>query len=231
VLDATPPPSVPTPAPSLSSIDPKAAGESPELRLGHYSTPDGLFGLVLDRTATPPRARIDGKEGVIELAIRRDGQAVRLLSASGELLLLVDERGAVSKATPTKTVRLVRDAGAQHLPAPPVPEDSGALLRNAEAKAKETCGGATIRFELEGSPAARGTFHTVQRTVRMLEAVCRDAAGKAAVKKKVARIRIGQSASTKVTFTDASLSIAGDLEGEALGPHIDEMQPVLEGKL
>lgn len=238
-VSAAPTPPAPPPAAAQASAttttttnDAKSDEETPKLRLGHYSSPDGLFGFVLDRTATPPRAKIDGKPAVLELAVRRDGsERVQLLSAKGELMLLVDKWGSVSMISGANPVRLRRDADARALADVTTPETSDTLLREAEGKAKEVCGGAAIKYELEGKPSARGTFHTVQRTLRTLESVCRDAAGKEAVKKKVQRVRIGQATATKVTLTNATLGVTGDLEGESLGPNVEDIQPVLEGKL
>src|SRR5687767_5890747 len=39
----------------------------PKLRLGHYSSPDGAVGFVLDRTGPKPKIRIDRTTDIVEL--------------------------------------------------------------------------------------------------------------------------------------------------------------------
>jgi hypothetical protein len=43
-----------------------------QLTVGHYSTPDGLKGLVLDRTGGVFKVRIDGEKEIIELTAEED---------------------------------------------------------------------------------------------------------------------------------------------------------------
>ncbi|MBS2011905.1 MAG: hypothetical protein JST00_03370 [Deltaproteobacteria bacterium] len=232
---AEPPTSVATPASAAVPVGGKPSAvdkDAPKLRLGHYSSPDGLFGFVLDRTASPPRAKIDGQSTVMDLAVRRDGsERTYLLSAGGELSLVIDEWGRLSRIASGTPTWLRRDGDAAALGEPAAPPASDAMLREAEAKAKDACG-TSIRFEVQGkAPAARGVHHTVQRTVRVLTSVCRDAPGKDAVKKKLQKVAIGHAASTKVTFASGTLTVAGPLDGEGLGPYTDEIEPELEGKL
>jgi hypothetical protein len=54
------------PAAAAIPGEPSRAGS---LRLGHYSTGDGLVGFVLDRTGAKPRVRIDGEDRVYELDV------------------------------------------------------------------------------------------------------------------------------------------------------------------
>lgn len=89
------------------------------LRLGHYSTGDGLQGLVLDRTSTPIRARFDGSKDVIELTPRagnRTGET-RLLDPKGNTLLEIDDSATVTLFTERGTARLIHDGHADPLPA------------------------------------------------------------------------------------------------------------------
>jgi hypothetical protein len=48
---------------------PTAMTAAGSLRLGHYSSADGLVGFVLDRTGPTPRVRMDGEERVYVLEV------------------------------------------------------------------------------------------------------------------------------------------------------------------
>lgn len=67
------------------------------LRLGHYSTGDGMHGLVIDRSGERPKIRIDGDTAIIELTARpgdsRNTQ--KLVDPTGKPRLAIDEYGGV----------------------------------------------------------------------------------------------------------------------------------------
>lgn len=242
-----PPPAAPAPVAPPSAAPPRPAVDvpaqaptttgsdlatTPKQRLGHYSSADGLWGMVLDRTATPPLAKVDGTSALVDLAVRRGGSGVTLSDATGAIVLSIDDWGHVVRVgVDGKAIPLRRDADAQPLGAAQAasPIDESAL-RASEARAKEICG-SKIRFELKGTASPRGAHHTMERALRMLGNVCRDKAGKDAVSKKLTTIQVGQAPASKITFAGSTLTVLGDLEGEGLGPYPDEMAAVLEPKL
>ena len=60
-----------------------------QLTVGHYSTPDGLKGLVLDRTGGVFKVRIDGEKEIIELTAEEDRRSGEL---RGHYLVTPDNR-------------------------------------------------------------------------------------------------------------------------------------------
>lgn len=71
--------------------------EAGALRLGHYSTGDGLAGLTLDRTSKRPKMQIDGEPEVIELTVRPGWKpgVTYLKDPKGNIRLEIDDRGGV----------------------------------------------------------------------------------------------------------------------------------------
>lgn len=87
--------------------------------LGHYSTEDGATGFILDRTASPWRAKLDGIEKVVRLEESNGPRNTReYRSAEPKMWLRVDEEGSVLLFEGPKQregVRVVRDADAEPL--------------------------------------------------------------------------------------------------------------------
>lgn len=222
-------------APPPASTDPKT---SPKLRLGHYSSPDGTFGIVLDRLASPPRVRVDGTNDVWELALRRHAadEDLTFITPRADLTVTVSSRGSVSAyvdaPTGAREVRLVRDADAQPLAAA-VTESPDAAASSASSALQVACG-ATIDVRFAKAPTsaeAPGAAATVWRTLRALRRVCRDQLGKSAVVGKIRHLRIGAGRESTFRLSDGTFDVNGDLEGETRGPFSDEIQHFLEGKL
>jgi len=202
------------------------------LRLGHYSSGDGLSGLILDRTTEgAARARLDGSTTVIDLAIVRSSERRALLiSADGTLTLEIDDRGGVRRYEGEREVRLFRDGDAEPLPAAATPAVDAARLGALEGRARAACG-AGVRFELGAkvtAPQQRGVSHVLERAARALESVCRDRAGKDAVAKKVRTVRLTVAPRAKTAFEGGVLVVEGTFEGEELGPTAHELRVVLE---
>jgi len=208
---------------------------TPNQRLGHYASVNGLFGLVLDRTAKTPRALVDGKTEVLELAVRDRGDNLfSLVSARDELVLDIDSSGRITMETAADPAApLRRDGDAERLAEPKAPAVDATLTTAEGARLKEKCG-APIQIEIAGKPptaASRGVYYAVERSTRALEQVCRDQAGQAAIKSKVRIIRIAHDAATRTSLDGGVLTVQGDLEGPAFGPFTDEIRHFVESKL
>ncbi len=92
----------------------------PALKLGHYSSPDGSVGLVLDRTSDKPKIRMDGSKDIVEAFVEdevRGGDVVarKYRGADTKIILRVDAHGGVELYRNVGTVHLVRDADADAL--------------------------------------------------------------------------------------------------------------------
>jgi hypothetical protein len=214
---------------------PSPEGTTPKMRLGHYSSNDGLFGLVLDRTPRLPRVLIDGTSTVLELGVRNMGDGVvNLESARAEVVLTIDSDGHVSLITdPRRDVPLRRDASAPALAGPPLPTVDAAWLATLDTRAKQKCTSA-IHFEIVGNPpaaSARGSYPALERAARAVEVVCRDKTGQDAVKRRLHGVRLAQGSATRLSLDSGILSIEADLEGQSLGPFSDEIRAFVESKL
>ena len=115
------------PASSASDADKPEVADSQHLTefqksrlLGHYTTEDGKHGFILDRTATPPRARLDGESAYEELTEQGSvSGAVEYTSPSKKIWLRVskDTGDVMLFQGPglTEGVSVMRDADAEQL--------------------------------------------------------------------------------------------------------------------
>lgn len=114
------------------------ARKYPLLKLGHYSTPDGMTGLVLDRLNERPRARLDGSQDVVELfpeEVRRRGERVATLlngpegvhwlrlERSGQVVWLVDGEQPLLRDGDAQPLGEPTLRGAATPPPPPSPRE------------------------------------------------------------------------------------------------------------
>jgi hypothetical protein len=84
--------------------------------VGHYSTPNGKVGFVLDRTADPPKIRLDGDRYVLVLSPRQASKGWLELVASN-IWIRIDEG----------TGRILSFSG-------PGMQDSSSVVRDADAR-------------------------------------------------------------------------------------------------
>src|SRR5262245_38311563 len=79
-----------------------AAESGPPLRIGHYSTGNGLIGFVIDRMGTPIKLRFDGSDEILALTAeqapydsvtlkRDDGVSVLRIYETGRILVFSDK--------------------------------------------------------------------------------------------------------------------------------------------
>ena len=86
----------------IACHDVPAAESGPPLRIGHYSSGNGLIGLVIDRVGTTIRVRFDGSEEILALIAepapynsttlkRDDGVSVLRIYETGRILIFSDK--------------------------------------------------------------------------------------------------------------------------------------------
>lgn len=95
-----------------------ATSSAPKLRLGHYSSGDGLVGFVLDRTGAAPKLKMDGTNEVLVLEVERWGSdSNALVNHDKHIGIIVDNDGGVtySKKGVNPNKPMFRDADAQPL--------------------------------------------------------------------------------------------------------------------
>ncbi len=97
----TPPPSAPSAPVTVTGT---VTGQTPaQHTLAHFRSPDGMVGLVLDRTGTKPKYQVDGKAEIVELTQkeRRETWGGHLegyffTDPSGTRVFFIDEGGSIT---------------------------------------------------------------------------------------------------------------------------------------
>src|SRR5712691_10836777 len=103
-------------AASLVSVG-RAAETRPPLRIGHYSSANGLVGFVLDRLGSPIKLRLDGSDEILALTLEPASRnAVSLKRDDGSYILRIDDRGDITLFTQAfRDVKVIRDQDAEPL--------------------------------------------------------------------------------------------------------------------
>jgi Domain of unknown function (DUF4908) len=137
----------------VTAIDACSAESAPPLRIGHYSSPDGLIGFVLDRLGTPIKVRFDGSEEILALTTepapydsttfkRDDGIHVLRIYPNGRVLVF-DEKLKGGSA------RAIRDQDAQPLTVKAATETQAQAAAFALGHTLKQTGGVTLAVALE----------------------------------------------------------------------------------
>jgi hypothetical protein len=88
-------------APSPSDDTVKITGATPaQVKLGHFLTPDGRHGFVLDRTGAKPKLQVDGTKDIVELTEEESRQrgtleGHRYLDPAGKTRLFISTSGSL----------------------------------------------------------------------------------------------------------------------------------------
>jgi hypothetical protein len=214
----------------------------PKLRIGHYSSGDGLIGLVLDRTGTPPLAKIDGDPEVLVLqpgAGFEDRRGVRwtpLRRDTDEVLLEVAQNGQVRYYAPGSTTAMPvhRDADGEPLSRTSSPNAAGLTARCAALTA-EVANAVGTRVEISATAPGEGDRaafeEAAENAAKALERVGDNNLGKRALRSlKALEVRMGESISVEVKGARAQVFIVPAL-GLAGRPSSARIQKVLEANL
>jgi hypothetical protein len=87
--------------------------------VGHYSTPNGKIGFILDRTSEPTRIRFDGSQYVLELTAQRASRGALEYVAANVWMRIDEQTGHVvlfQGPSMKEAGPVVRDADARPLP-------------------------------------------------------------------------------------------------------------------
>jgi uncharacterized protein DUF4908 len=131
----------------------RAQEAGPPLRIGHYSTPDGLIGFVLDRLGTPIKVRFDGSEEILALTPepapydsttfkRDDGIHVLRIYPNGRVLVFGEK-------VKSGSARVIRDQDAQPLTVKAATEAQAQAAALALGQKLKQTGGVTLAIVLE----------------------------------------------------------------------------------
>lgn len=89
----------------------------PKLRIGHYSSGDGMTGFILDRTGAKARMQLDGASGIVALdSEAAPFEATSLRAPKGGVVLRVGPRGEVEYYRGNESIGMRRDCDADPLP-------------------------------------------------------------------------------------------------------------------
>lgn len=118
----------PAEAPPAPPASASAAPANPPINktlLGHFSTPDGMIGLVLDRSGDIVKIKLDKGADIIQLTPKEDrkhGDLVghRFLAPDGKAMVYLNIHGGMDFYGPRDTLPLKRDADAEPLGAPTI---------------------------------------------------------------------------------------------------------------
>jgi hypothetical protein len=141
-------------AAALLSVGNAVAAESgPPLRIGHYGSPNGLIGFVLDRLGTPIKVRFDGSDEILALTPepapydsttfkRDDGIHVLRIYPNGRVLVFDDKlKGGSAQA--------YRDQDAQPLTVKSATKAQAQAAAVALGPKLKQTGGVTLAIALE----------------------------------------------------------------------------------
>ncbi len=112
-----------TPCPVASSTEPRFI---PPLKLGHFTSADGVVSFVFDRFSDPPRIQFEGDHTIFQLTKEELRGAsggylgVSYATPAGKELIRVTKEGQVELVRGSDRLPVVRDGDAKPLPFPTV---------------------------------------------------------------------------------------------------------------
>jgi hypothetical protein len=138
-----------------------AAEAGPPLRIGHYSSGNGLVGFVLDRLGTPIKLRFDGSDEILVLTPepapydsvtlkRDDGRGQLRIYPDGKVLLFSNKLSGGSAT-------VYRDQDAQPLAVKAVTRAQARDAATALAEKLKQAGGVALAIDLEAPRLADGS--------------------------------------------------------------------------
>jgi hypothetical protein len=214
----------------------------PKLRLGHYSSGDGLRGLILDRTGPRPLARMDGDDEVLVLhpggpfSDRRGVRWTSLKLDTEDVLLDVAESGQVKlhAQDDSSVLALHRDADGEPLLRPSQPSSQGLRSRceALTASVTETVGTPiTLTAAPAGSTDLTAFEGAAENASRALRRVGDSNLGKRALRRLTRlEIRAGDAVDIRVQGATAEVRVV-PAQGLAGRPSSVRIQKVLEANL
>jgi Domain of unknown function (DUF4908) len=146
---------------ALPGVGAVAAENGPPLRIGHYSTGNGLIGFVLDRLATPVKLRFDGSDEIVALTAepapyqsvtfkRDDGIHVLRIYETGRVLLFSDKLSGGS-------AQVHRDQDAQPLIVKNATKEQAQAEAAAVAQKLKRAGGTALAITLDAPRLGDGS--------------------------------------------------------------------------
>lgn len=193
----------------------RAAENGPPLRIGHYSSANGLFGFVLDRLGAQIKFRMDGSDEIWALTAEPASRNnVSLRRDDATYALRIDERGNMTLFTgPISSVKVVRDHDAEPLAIATATrtqaQDHAAVL----GRQIKRLSGADVEIALEAPALDENSagWSVMADAVAIvgisLKEVVADPLGREAVAEKVRRILIRDGGQVAIKLVDQTLVV------------------------
>jgi hypothetical protein len=204
-----------------------AAEPNASLRVGHYSTGDGMAGFVLDRLATPVKVRFDDSDEILALTpepapldsfnlMRDDGKAALRVYDNGQVLLFGDR-------AKNGSANAYRDKNAQPLTIRKATKAQALAAAASLSQQLKRDAGVPIAVVLE-APRLSDTsanWAVLADAVTVTGIAVRDLLatklGKEAIAAKVKRIVIRTAGGIDITFADGTLAVEVVADKPVLG--------------
>jgi hypothetical protein len=204
---------------------PGAADPGPPLRIGHYSTRDGMAGFVLDRLGETVKLRFDGSEEIFALSKEPASLgALSLREDNGGYVLRINNGGCITLFRPgfRDGAGVVRDQDARPLEIPAATK-SQAADKAAALRRQLRVGGAAFVITLEApsladnSEAWAAMADAVAVVGITLKRVVADTLGREAFATKVARVVIRDTGHISITLDGRTLVVEIDADRLVVG--------------
>jgi uncharacterized protein DUF4908 len=193
-----------------------AAEGGPPLRIGHYSSANGLAGFVLDRLGTPIKVRLDGSDEILALTAEPTGRdAVSLKRDDGRYLLRIEADGGMTlfAAAFRDGVKVIRDQSAEPLTIAPATRAEAEDKATSLARQLKRQSGAAVDIALEARALGKdsGAWSAMADAVTAvgiaLDSVLADRLGREAVAAKLKRVIIRDSGHVAIKLVGQTLVV------------------------
>lgn len=205
---------------------PRAAEPAPPLRIGHYSTRDGMAGFVLDRLGDTVKLRFDGSEEIFALSKEPASLgALSLREDNGGYVLRINNGGGITLFRPgfRDGAGVIRDQDAKPLEIPAATKsqaaDKAATFGQQISRIDRTPLVITLQAPslAENSEAWAAMADAVAIVDITLKRVAADTLGREAVASKVERVVIRDAGHISIALDGRTLVVEIDADRPLVG--------------
>ena len=210
----------------ITVAGPRAADSGPPLRIGHYSTRNGMAGFVLDRLGETVKLRFDGSEEIIALSKQPASLgALSLRDDNGHVVLRINNNGGITLFGPGffDGAGVVRDQDASPLEIPAATKSQAAEKAASLGQQLGRVGARALVLTLEAPSLADNSeaWATMADAVAvvgiMLKREVADTLGREAVATKLERVVIRDAGHMSITLEGGTLVVAIDADHPIVG--------------
>jgi hypothetical protein len=205
---------------------PRAAEGGPPLRIGHYSTRDGMAGFVLDRLGETVKLRFDGSEEVFALSKEPAPLgALSLRDDNGWYVLRINTSGGITLFRPgfRDGAGVVRDQDAKPLDIPAATKSQAADKAAALGRQLSRVVGTALEINLEAPSLADNSeaWATMADAVAVvgivLKGTAADTLGREAMATNMQRVVIRDAGRISIALDGRTLVVEIDTDSPVVG--------------